>query len=162
MLEGHTGWVCSVAFSPDGQKLASGSSDNTMQVWDAASGKCLHLLVGHTSWVYSVAFSPDGQQLASGIADNTARIWDTASGECLRVLKSNCGAVKSLTYSPVYHQLACGCQDGNVRVWDMWYPTFLALVLAQTQLRSSLATEVVDLVFDEFLDTRRVKPSAHG
>jgi WD40 repeat protein len=67
--------VLSVAFSPDGQALASGSLDNTIRLWDAASGALLRTLKGHTYTVRSVAFSPDGRALASGSWDGTVRLW---------------------------------------------------------------------------------------
>ena len=82
-LEGHDNLVLSVAFSPDGQRLASGLYDETIKIWDAASGRCLQTLKGHDSLVLSVASSPDGQRLASGLDDNTIKIWDAASGRYL-------------------------------------------------------------------------------
>jgi Flp pilus assembly protein TadD len=75
-LKGHAGWVSSVAFSPDGQRLASGSWDNTVKIWDSATGKELVSLKGHAGWVSSVAFSPDGQCLAS--ANNNGTILTSA------------------------------------------------------------------------------------
>ncbi|MER3417136.1 MAG: hypothetical protein C4297_13135, partial [Gemmataceae bacterium] len=65
-LAGHTHYVLSVAFSPDGGYLASGSGDKTVRVWEVATDQHVRMLQGHTSWVYSVAFSPDGRYLASG------------------------------------------------------------------------------------------------
>ena len=73
-LTGHTGIFSSVAFSPDGQTLAS-SIGVTIKLWDIASGKDLRTLTGHTDTVYSVAFSPDGQTLASGSSDHTIKLW---------------------------------------------------------------------------------------
>ena len=75
-LHGHTYSVESVAFSPDGKILASGSVDHTIKLWDVATGTLLRTLSGHTSFVESVAFSPDGKILASGSYDKTIKLWD--------------------------------------------------------------------------------------
>ena len=75
-LTGHTSWVNSVAFSPDGGTLASGSWDETVRLWDAVTGGHKATLTGHTYWVLSVAFSPDGGTLASGSFDGTVLLWE--------------------------------------------------------------------------------------
>jgi len=90
-LEGHTSWVNSVAFSPDGQLLASGSGDETVRLWNPATGEQLQKLEGHTDSVKSVAFSPDGQLLASGSGDETVRLWNPATGEQLQKLEVGVG-----------------------------------------------------------------------
>ena len=80
-LQGHTKEVYSVAFSPDGSRIVSGSWDNSLRLWDAASGKPIGPpLQGHTDSVVSVAFSPDGRRIVSGSADNSLRLWDAANG----------------------------------------------------------------------------------
>jgi WD40 repeat protein len=76
---GHSKSVNSVAFSPDGKYLASGSDDNTVKLWSLESQKDVNMLQGHSSEVYSVAFSPDGKYLASGSKDKTVKLWSIES-----------------------------------------------------------------------------------
>jgi WD40 repeat protein len=100
ILEGHSSHVKSVAFSPDGKQLASGSWDETVRLWDTAAGTLLQILEGHSSPVESVAFSPDGKQLASGSCDKTVRLWDTAAGTLLQILEGHSGTVESVFAGP--------------------------------------------------------------
>jgi WD40 repeat protein len=80
-LRGHNSRVTSVAFSPDGSKIISGSYDRTIRVWDARTGaEMLPPLRGHDSSIYSVAFSPDGLKIISEEFDQTTRVWDTSTG----------------------------------------------------------------------------------
>jgi WD40 repeat protein len=77
-LQGHTSIVSSVAFSPDGKRLVSGSADGTVKMWDAQTGQETLTLHGNTRWVSSVAFSPDGKRLASASLDKTVKVWDAS------------------------------------------------------------------------------------
>jgi WD40 repeat protein len=116
-LKGHADRVTGVAFSPDGQWLASASRDGTLRVWNTADGKGILTLQEHTGPVWGLAFSQDGTYLASAGGDGTVKVWDAASGRLIRTLQEHAGAVLSVAFSPE-GRLASGGQDGTVRVWD--------------------------------------------
>ncbi|MBW4595644.1 MAG: pentapeptide repeat-containing protein [Brasilonema angustatum HA4187-MV1] len=118
-LLGHSGWVLSVAFSPQGRILASGSKDKTVKFWDVGTGECLKTLSGHTSWVLSVAFSPQGNILASGSVDQMVKLWDINSGECLKTLQGHTHWVRSVVFCPDGKTLLSGSEDGTVKLWDV-------------------------------------------
>ncbi|KAL2887439.1 Vegetative incompatibility protein HET-E-1 [Ceratocystis lukuohia] len=117
-FQGHRYIVTSVVFSTDGQRLASGSFDNTVKIWDATSGACLHTLEGHDLEVTSLVFSSDGQRLASGSWDKTVKIWDASSGTCLQTLVGHSLRVESVVFSNDGQRLVSGSADKTVKIWD--------------------------------------------
>jgi WD40 repeat protein len=117
-LTGHTGNVRSVAFSPDGRLLASGSNDNMIKLWEVASGRELHTLRGHNDYVTSVAFSPDGRFLASSSWDKTVKLWEVVTGRWLTRFEHE-NYVTSIAFSPDGQLLASGSYDRTIKLWEV-------------------------------------------
>jgi WD40 repeat protein len=108
--------IYTVAFSPDGQTLASGGAKQPIKLWRLSNGELRMILTGHSTDVYTVAFSPDGKNLASGSADGTIRIWDLSTGEPTFTL-GHSDAVYSLAFSPDGQIIVSGSGDKTIKVW---------------------------------------------
>lgn len=119
-LAGHTGKLFTLAFSPDSALLASGAIDeNTVRVWDVASGRQLRALSDHAGWIRAVAFAPDGKTLASGSFDSTVKLWDVASGDLLHTLSGHTAFISTVAFAPDGKTLATSSADGRVLLWDV-------------------------------------------
>eukprot|EP00873_Tetraselmis_striata_P035808 jgi/Tetstr1/456072/TSEL_042842.t1 len=128
VVRGHIKRVCSVAWSPDGRRLATGSADETVTMWETAPGggggwRCMATLKGHTHLVHSVAWSPDGSRLATCSCDKTARVWEAAprgggGWRCVATLEGHTDAVFSVAWSPDGSRLATSSGDNTARVWE--------------------------------------------
>ncbi len=125
-LKAHSGWVTAIAFSPDGQRLASGSWDRTVKFWEVTSGEQLSIVASKMEEVQSLAFSRDGHWLATENSSNTVALRDPITGQEIRALPSEkpLGAlgsnwVYSIAFSPDGQWLASGVDDKTVRLWDV-------------------------------------------
>jgi WD40 repeat protein len=117
-LEGHSGWVVSATFSPDGKLVVSASYDKTLKVWDPVTGTCTQTLQGHNDEVISATFSPDGKFIVSASHDKTLKVWDPATGICIQTLQGHNGGVSSTTFSPDGKFMVSASYDRTLKVWD--------------------------------------------
>lgn len=116
-LTGHLSWVRSVVIHPDGQRLASGSGDRTLKIWNLETGELLQTIAAHTGWLREIAGSPDGRLLASGSNDRTVKLWQWETGEPVHCLKGHGDWVRSVAFSPDGQWLASSSQDKTIRLW---------------------------------------------
>lgn len=157
-LEGHSEAVLSVAFSPDGTKLASGSGDTTVRMWDLNTECPLYTCEGHRGWVLYVAFSPDGKTLASAGMDKVIHIWDAATGKQIgRPLKGHKDFITSLSWEPLIkmnkdRRLASSSKDKTVRIWDTAGQNCIKCLSSHTQSVTKVLWGGEDLIYSASQD----------
>ena len=113
---GHSGSISSVAWSPDGARILTGSRDGAVRVWDARTGETT-LELTHERDAYAVAWSPDGARILTGSRDGTARVWDARTGETTLEL-THTDWVTAVAWSPDTTRILTGTIDGTARLWD--------------------------------------------
>lgn len=118
-IPGHSLPVYSLAISPDGKTIASGSEDGTIKLWKLESQELIYTLAGHSRMVNSVAISGDGQTLASGSKDNTIKLWNPKTGELIRTLEGHSASVTSVAIDPSATILASGSADKTIKIWNL-------------------------------------------
>ncbi|MBD2025820.1 CHAT domain-containing protein [Leptolyngbya sp. FACHB-711] len=129
-LIGHSDWIRSLAFSPDGRTIFSSSNDRTVRVWDVAAGRLLHLLTGHRDRVKCVGMSPDGQLMLSCSADGQVRGWDRSLlthkkiGDCRYIVKATSRTITLVNTLPVSPNpqrpiFATGAEHGKISIWNL-------------------------------------------
>jgi WD40 repeat protein len=126
------GSILCVAFSPQGDLLAAGTTTGEIRIWQK-NGLPLRIFRGHTNWIHAIAFNPNGKTLASGGDDQTVRLWEVGSGELLNTWQGHTGTVWSVCFSPDGKTLASGGGDRTVRLWEVNSGTCLNILQDQSR-----------------------------
>ncbi len=118
---GHTDAVYTVAWSPNGQYMASGSADSTVHVWNSSTGETLYIYHGHAGLfnsVFAVGWASNGSRIASGGGDKTVQVWEAATGNQVFTYRGHTARVLTLAWSPDARYIASGGGDKTVQVWE--------------------------------------------
>lgn len=115
----HTDAVYTVAFSPDGSYALSGSGDQTIKLWEVATGRSLRSFEDHRDRVNTIALSPDGNYALSGSSDQTIKLWQVATGSCLRTFRDHTDAVHAVVFSPDGQFALSGSMDSTLKFWEV-------------------------------------------
>jgi len=165
-LEGHTGDVLSVAITPDGTRVVSGSGDQTIRVWNLQSGCLERTFEGQARRVVAVAITPDGTRVISGswFDDNVVRVWDLASGRLERILVGHTQMVAAVAVTPDGARVVSGSFDNTVRVWDLASGRLERTLTGHTHAECSVAVtpDGTRIVSGSFDNTVRVWDLASG
>lgn len=117
-LKGHKEYVTCIAFSPEGNSIATGSADKTARLWDVKTGENITTLIGHKERVFAAVFSSDGKTIVTASSDETVRLWDAHTGDHLRTIKGDTFGLKGFRFVADGESLFTNCTDKTVRVWN--------------------------------------------
>lgn len=139
MLEGHSDTIYAVAFSPVGMLVATSSADQTARLWDAKTGKCLHVLKCPEGDIRLVTFSPNGKTMLTANTEGTVKLWDVKSGDCSAVLLGHKGSINDVVFSPDGRHILTGSADQTARLWGVRSGTCLASLMGHTEEVNAVA-----------------------
>ncbi|KAG8914109.1 hypothetical protein FRC02_005111, partial [Tulasnella sp. 418] len=137
-LTSHSAPITAVAYSPDGETIATGGDDNRVIIWDSRTGAQIHILEGHSARVWAVAFSSNDRLLASGSADGSVRIWNSATGILIHTLIHHSDAVRAVCFSPLGHMIASGSYDKTIILWDSGTGSFIRMLSGHSSIVLSI------------------------
>jgi predicted NACHT family NTPase len=140
ILEGHDDWVYSMAFSQDGNFLASGSRDTKVKIWDVASRTCVATLEGHTNTVHAAAFSPTQLIVATGGFDSSLRLWDITSATPLKIFQGDMTWIRAVRFQVEASTIVSGDDNGDIKIWDMNQRRCTALMRGHTKAIYSICS----------------------
>ena len=166
VLEGHNDWVSCVAINPITGDIVSGSTDNTLRVWNGETKKCVAVLEGHNDWVRCLAINPITGEIVSGSYDKTLRVWNGETRKCVAVLEGHNGWVSCVAINPITGEIVSGSDDKTLRVWQKPSITqeinryaenevILAALRIKTHLRNNKKAGIDQLLDDQVEDTKQ-------
>ncbi|MCW6036177.1 response regulator [Spirulina subsalsa FACHB-351] len=138
-LMGYSRGVTDLVISPKGDRVVSGSRDQTLKIWDLKSGKFLNTLLGHTDEIRSVCITPNGENIISGSRDRTIKIWDLKTGHVLRTLRGHNQSVTSVAISGDGKTIISGSRDNTVKIWDFQTGQYIHTLMGHTDLVRAVA-----------------------
>ncbi|MBE9001419.1 NACHT domain-containing protein [Nostoc sp. LEGE 12447] len=153
----HKGSITKLAFSCDGQIIASLSYDDTVKLWDVPTGKCFKTLTGKKNWSRSGAFSADTTIIATCSDDYIARLWNIYTGQCLMTLEEHTGQIKAFAFSCDGQVLATGSDDLTIKLWNVHTGKSLITLLGHTRTISSISFSPNGKVFSSCAEDGLIK-----
>jgi WD40 repeat protein len=162
-FHGHTDQVLTAAFSADGRRIVTASSDMTARIWDAETGRTIAILQGHKGPVWSAAFSADGRRVVTSSNDNTARVWDAETGRMVAVLQHD-EWVRSAAFSADGRRIVTASDDKTAHVWDTETGSTIAVLRghAQTVQSAEFSADGRRVVTASFDGTARIWDAGTG